>query len=161
MALCVVLPFAFHSVPDGGSIFSPMHIPVLLCGIICGWQYGLICGTVGPFLSSIITQMPPMGYLPPMMVELAVYGLASGLCMYFIRTKRYILKLYISLAAAMLCGRVVAGIAKALIFMPGGFTVQMWAASYFVTAWPGIVIQLIFVPAIVLALKKARLVFLK
>lgn len=161
MALCVVLPFAFHSIPDGGSIFSPMHIPVLLCGIICGWQYGLVCGIAGPFLSSIITQMPSMGYLPPMAVELAVYGLACGLLMRFIRTKKYIADLYISLAVSMLCGRVVAGIAKALIFMPGGFTVQMWAASYFVTAWPGIVLQLIIVPAIVMALKKAKLVSAK
>lgn len=158
MALCVVLPYAFHAIPDGGSIFSPMHIPVLLCGLVCGWQYGLVCGIVGPFLSSMITQMPPLGYLPPMMAELAVYGIVTGLSMRFVRTKKYIADLYISLILGMLCGRVVAGLAKALIFMPGAFTVQMWVASYFVTAWPGILMQLLFVPAIVLALKKAKLI---
>ena len=34
IALCVVLPIAFHSIPDGGSIFLPMHIPVLICGMM-------------------------------------------------------------------------------------------------------------------------------
>lgn len=158
MALCVVLPYAFHTVPNGGSIFSPMHIPVLLCGLVCGWQYGLVCGIVGPFLSSMITQMPPLGYLPPMLVELAVYGIVTGLLMRFIRTKKYTVDLYVSLILGMLCGRIAAGLAKAWLFMPGAFTMQMWATSYFVTAWPGILLHLIFVPAIVLALKKAKLI---
>lgn len=48
IALCVVLPIAFHSIPDAGSVFLPMHIPVLICGMICGWPYGFICGVMGP-----------------------------------------------------------------------------------------------------------------
>ena len=156
MALCVVLPLAFHSIPDGGSIFCPMHIPVLLCGIMLGPVYGIICGIVGPLLSSVITQMPPMGYLPPMMVELAVYGLVTGIMMCFVHTKKYITGLYISLVVGMICGRVVACIVKALIFMPGAITLQMWATSHFVISFPGIIVQLIFIPAIVVALKKAK-----
>ena len=161
MALCVVLPYAFHAIPDGGSIFCPMHIPVLLCGLICGWQYGIVCGIIGPLLSSVITQMPPMAYLPPMMVELAVYGIVAGLCIQFIRTKKYILNLYISLVIAMLLGRLVAGAAKALFFMPGAFSMKMWIAGYFITSWPGIVIQLLLIPAIIIALKKAKLISVK
>ena len=65
VALCVVLPIAFHSIPDAGSVFLPMHIPVLICGMICGWPYGLLCGFMGPFLSSVLTGMPPVAYLPP------------------------------------------------------------------------------------------------
>ena len=75
IALCVVLPMAFHSIPDAGSILSPMHIPALLCGLVCGPWFGLLCGLAGPLLSSQLTGMPMMAYLPPMMVELAVYGL--------------------------------------------------------------------------------------
>ena len=161
MALCVVLPYAFHSIPDGGSIFCPMHIPVLLCGLICGWQYGLVCGIIGPLLSSVITQMPPMAYLPPMMVELAVYGIAAGLCIQFIRTKKYIFNVYISLVIAMLLGRLVAGAAKALFFMPGVFSMKMWVTGYFITSWPGIVIHLLLIPAIIIALKKAKLISVK
>ncbi len=158
IALCVVLPMAFHAIPNAGSIISPMHIPVLLCGLICGWAFGLLCGLAGPLVASLITGMPPMAYLPPMMVELAVYGLLTGILMQWIRTGKIYADLYISLIAAMLVGRVVAGAAKALIFAGGNFTMAMWISSYFVTAWPGIVIQLALIPSIVFALEKAKLI---
>jgi hypothetical protein len=76
--MCVVLPLAIHIIPNGGSILLPMHIPVLLCGLVCGWPYGFICGLLGPFLSSF-TGMPPLAVLPGMMVECGVYGMTSGL----------------------------------------------------------------------------------
>ena len=157
-ALCVVLPWAFHVLPNAGSVLCPMHIPVLLCGLVCGWQYGLVCGILGPFLSSILTQMPPLGYLPGMLVELAVYGLVTGFCMRLFRTKKYIVDLYGSLLVGMLCGRGAAGIAQSLLFSAGDYSLALWVTSYFVTALPGIAIQLIFVPAIVLTLKKAKLI---
>ena len=156
MAMCVVLPFAFHMIPDFGSIFSPIHIPVLICGIICGWQYGLVCGVMGPLLSSVITNMPPLGYLPPMLVELAFYGFCTGLCMKLVRTKKYIINVYISLICAMLLGRVIAGLAKAWFFMAGNFSFAMWIESYFIVSLPGIVIHLLLIPAVVLALKNAK-----
>lgn len=158
IALCVVLPIAFHAIPNAGSIFLPMHIPVLLCGLTCGWLYGLVCGLLGPLLSSVFTGMPAMAYLPSMLVELAIYGVVSGLMMRWIHTKKLYPDLYISLISAMLVGRVAAGAVKALIFTPGQITVSAWMASYFVTAWPGIVIQLILIPAIVVALEKAKLI---
>lgn len=158
IALSVVLPMAFHAVQNAGSIFSPMHIPVLLCGLICGWPFGLLCGIAGPLFSSLFTGMPPMAYLPSMMVELAVYGLICGLMMQLIHTGKIYVDLYISLAAALLTGRIIAGIAGALIFSRGYITMASWAASYFVTSIPGIAIQLIFIPSIVFALMKANLI---
>ena len=116
IALCVVLPIAFHSIPDGGSVFLPMHIPVLICGMLCGWPYGLICGLMGPLLSSLITSMPPAAYLPAMMVECGTYGAVSGLVLKFVRTGKTYLDLYAALVVAMIAGRVISGIAKALIF---------------------------------------------
>ena len=59
IALCAVLPMAFHAIPNAGSIFSPMHIPALLCGLVCGPWFGLLCGLAGPFVSSMVTGMPP------------------------------------------------------------------------------------------------------
>ena len=58
IALCYVLPIAFHSVGLGG-VLSPMHIPVLLCGIVCGGGAGFLCGLIGPVLSSLLSGMPP------------------------------------------------------------------------------------------------------
>lgn len=158
IALCVVLPMAFHAIPDAGSILSPMHIPVLLCGLVCGWHFGLLCGLAGPFLSSILSGMPPMAYLPPMMVELAVYGLCAGLLIKCVHTKKIYADLYISLIISMLAGRIVAGVARALIFTPGGYSMAVWATSYFVTSLPGIIMQLILLPIIVVALTKAGLI---
>lgn len=155
VALCVVVPYAFHAVPNGGSIFLPMHIPVLICGMVCGWPYGFICGLLGPALSSLLTSMPPAAYLPPMMVECAVYGLVTGLMLKFVHTGRNNLDLYIALITAMLAGRVVSGIAKALIFSPD-ITMSVWIASSFITALPGIVLQLILIPLLVNLLTKTR-----
>lgn len=155
-ALCLVLPMAFHAIPNAGSIFLPMHIPVLLCGLVCGWPYGLVCGLLGPFISSF-TGMPPAAVLPSMMVECAVYGLVTGLMMKFVRTGHSAADLYISMVTAMALGRVVSGLAKSLIFSPGTAPFA-WATTSLVTGIPGIVIQLIVMPAIVFALTKARLI---
>ena len=158
IALCVVLPQAFHAIPNAGSIWLPMHIPVLLCGLICGPMLGMLCGIFGPILSSVITGMPVIAYLPQMVIECALYGLVSGFMMRVIKTKSLYLDLYFSLIIAMLIGRIVAGILKALIFMAGKYSLAIWISSYFVTALPGIIVQIIVVPSIVVALIKAKLI---
>ena len=86
LALCVILPQAFHAIPNAGSVYLPMHLPILLCGLICGWPFGLLCGLAGPALSTLFTGMPPAAYLPAMLVECVVYGLMAGLMMKVIRT---------------------------------------------------------------------------
>ena len=156
IALCVVLPMSFHAFPNGGSIFLPMHIPVLLCGMLCSWPYGLICGILGPAISSLLTGMPPMAMLPAMMVECAAYGCISGLMLCFVRTKKTYLDLYISMSVAMLAGRVIAGFAKAWIFAPGT-PIFAWVSTSLVTGIPGIVIQFVLLPSIVYALMRAKL----
>ena len=157
IALCVVLPIAFHSIPDAGSVFLPMHIPVLICGMICGWPYGFLCGLMGPLVSSALTGMPPIAMLPAMMVECGTYGLVSGLMLKVVHTKKTYADLYIALVTAMIAGRVVSGIAKALIFTPG-MAMSAWITASFVTALPGILIQLVFLPSVVFTLMKARVI---
>lgn len=159
VALGVVLPVAVHGIPNAGSILLPMHIPVLLCGLLCGPAYGIACGILTPLLSSLITSMPPMAMLPSMICELAVYGFAAGLLILVIRTGSQVANVYISLIGAMLVGRVVYGVVNALIFRAGEYSMQMWLTASFVTALPGIIIQLVLLPLVVLALRKARLAF--
>ena len=156
-ALCLVLPMAFHAIPNAGQVILPMHIPVLLCGLICGWPYGGVCGLIGPFLSSIITGMPPAAMLPSMMVECAVYGFTSGLLMKYVRTGKTVTDLYISLISAMAAGRIAAGFAKAWIFTPG-VSPFAWVTTSLVTGIPGIVLQLAVLPLVVTALVRARLI---
>lgn len=158
IALCVVLPQAFHAIPNAGSIYCPMHIPVLLCGLICGWQYGLLCGIAGPLVSALITGMPPAAVLPGMLVECAAYGALTGLMMQFVHTKKVYPDLYISLLVAMLGGRIISGIAKALIFSAGSYSMTAWVTGSFVTSLPGIIVHLVLIPSIVYALMKAKLI---
>ncbi len=153
IALGLVFPSLFH-VFGAGTVFLPMHIPVLLCGFVCGPLFGAVCGLIVPLLSSLTTGMPvffPTGVA--MMAELCTYGALTGLFY-----KRW--NVYFSLIGAMLGGRVVSGIANTLLYTiaakPYGFSVFLTSA--FVTALPGIVIQLIAVPAVILILQKARLI---
>ncbi len=159
VALGVVLPVAFHGIPNAGSVLLPMHIPVLLCGLLCGPAYGLACGVITPLVSSLITGMPPAAVLPSMICELAVYGLVAGLLILLVRTGSQAANVYISLVGAMLIGRVVYGVVNALIFRAGEYSMTMWLTASFVTALPGIIIQLVLLPLVVLALRKAKLAF--
>jgi len=103
VALCVVLPMTLHAIPKGGVLFSPMHLPVLLCGLVCGAPFGLVCGILGPLVSSLLTGMPVFGYMPVMMIELGLYGLISGLVMQFLRSGKLVVDLYAALVIAMPC----------------------------------------------------------
>lgn len=158
IALCYVLPLLFHGVQNAGQVFLPMHLPVFLCGLVCGWPFGLLCGLAGPALSSALTSMPPVAILPVMMIELAVYGTISGLMMRLVRTKCTYADLYISLLVAILSGRVVAGLAKVLIFARGNYSMASWVTGYVLTSWPGTLIQLVLIPSVVFALMKAHLI---
>ena len=158
LALGVVLPLAFHSIPNAGSVFLPMHIPVLLCGLICGPLYGLACGILSPLLSSIITGMPPAAYLPSMLCELAVYGLAAGVMIRVLHSTHELKRIYLALVAAMLCGRIVGGVLNALIFQFGNYSFAAWFAAYFVTGLAGILIQIFLIPLLIFALRKAGLI---
>lgn len=159
IALCYVLPISFHAI-GLGSVFSPMHLPVLLCGLLCGWPYGLVCGAVGPVVSSILSSMPPAAMLVHMIPELCVYGLATGLGMKLIRTGKTTADLYLALVPAMLLGRVAGGLARALFYLSTAqsYSIALWASSYLVETLPGAILQLIVLPVIVLALTKARLI---
>ncbi len=159
IALCYILPLAFHSTALGTTL-SPMHIPVLLCGMVCGSWYGLFCGIVGPILSSVLSGMPPATMLISMIPELATYGLVTGLLMKLVRTKNLYADMYISLSVAMILGRVVGGIAKALFYMGNGevLTLSVWATGYFVSTAPGILCHLILIPILVVTLMHTRLI---
>ncbi len=158
VALGVVLPVAVHSIPNAGNILLPMHIPVLLCGLICGPWHGLGCGILTPVVSGIITGMPSPAYLPPMTAELAAYGLISGLCIRLIKGKNDTARVYCALIAAMIAGRIAYGMMNALIFRAGEYSMELWLSGTFITAAPGILVQLIVIPIIILALKKAKVI---
>lgn len=150
VALGIIIPyFTGHAFGIPGKVLLPMHLPVFLMGFLCGPQYGAIGGLITPVISSVLTGMPVLFPMLPIMAgELLTYGLISGL-MY----RKLRLPLYPSLLISMLCGRITYGIIFSVIVAPGlGAVKAVWGAV--VEGLPGIAIQLVLLPAIVYACRK-------
>lgn len=158
IAIGVILPQTFHAIPNAGSIFLPMHIPVLVAGFVVGPLFGVLCGILTPILSHLIFGMPPAPMLGQMICELATYGLVAGLLFRYLKIENQLLKIYATLIGAMLAGRLVYGVLNALIFKAGSYSLNAWLSAAFVTAIPGIIIQLILIPLLISRLQKAKLI---
>ena len=160
LGLGLVLPFFTGQIQQIGNMLLPMHLPVILCGFICGWKYGLVVGAITPVLRSAVFGMPLMyPNAIAMAFELAAYGFLVGFL--FEKARWQCVKsLYRCLITAMVGGRVVWGIAMTFILGLGenGFTLTAFLTGAFINAVPGIIAQLILVPAIMLALNKTHLV---
>lgn len=156
LALAFVLPFLTGQIPQIGSMLCPMHIPVLLCGFICGWPWGLVVGFLAPLLRSVTLGMPPL--FPTafcMAFELAAYGAASGLLHKFFHKNKW--NIYISLIIAMIAGRLVWGSVMfiCMSLTGGSFGFSAFLAGAVTNALPGIILQLILIPILVMVLEKA------
>jgi len=156
LALCMVLPFLTGQIPQIGSMLSPMHIPVLLCGFICGPAWAAVVGAFAPILRFALFGMPPL--FPTgaaMCFELLTYGVVSGALYRMLPGKKS--SIYASLIAAMLAGRVVWGAVSAVLMGASGgeFTFAAFMAGAFINAVPGIVLHIVLIPVIVLALERA------
>ncbi len=154
-ALGMVLPFLTGQIPQIGNMVLPMHLPVFFCALICGWQWGLPMAFLLPLLRSLIFTMPPMyPNAIAMAFELMTYALVAGLI--YSKSRRSGLSLYISLISAMLAGRIVWGILQAMLLGVKGntFTFSAFIAGAIKNAVPGIIIQLILIPAVMLLLYK-------
>ena len=155
LALALVLPFLTGQIPEIGSMLCPMHIPALLCGYFCGWPWGLAVGLIAPILRSLLFCMPPMFPVAICMAfELATYGAISGLL--YSKLPHNKVSIYISLLIAMVAGRLVWGVAR---FLCAGLNVSAFGLSAFwagaiTTAIPGIIVQILLIPVIVMALEK-------
>lgn len=163
LAVGIVLPFLTGQIPQVGKMLLPMHIPVFLCGLICGWQYGAAVGFILPLLRSLMFGVPVIfPTAASMALELMTYGLVAGL-LYGISRHQCIIALYRSMIAAMLAGRVVWGVSQVIFLNMQGnaFTWKAFMAGAFLNAFPGIIVQLILVPAIMLALRRTGLVRFK
>lgn len=159
LALCIIVPLLFHQIPQGGNIFLPMHIPVLLSGFILGPIYGLMTGLLGPLLSFSLTGMPTLFVLPGMMIELACYGLFSGLFYRIYKTKYYSLDVFLTLLTALIIGKAVRGIFDTFYysFNSRPYSFMVFFTSYLVTAWPGLLFQVVFIPTLMISLNKMDL----
>lgn len=153
-ALGLLLPyFTSHAFSIPGTILLPMHIPVLLCGLLCGARFGALCGILIPIMSSLLTGMPtsyPM--LPIMATQLLALGSISGY-LYQNRNKN----VYASIFSSSVVGWAVYGLMYAtLLFFAGGELKALSVSAALVQGIPGIAVQLILVPFIMVSIKKLQ-----
>ncbi len=159
LAVGLVLPFLTGQIPQIGKMLLPMHLPVMLCGLICGWHYGLAVGAMTPLLRSLLFGSPMLyPTAVAMLFELATYGAVVGL-IYSCVKKQSTFTVYLALIPAMLAGRIVYGGATLLLLTANSkaYTWSAFLASSVLEAIPGIVIQLILIPLLMLALDRTGL----
>ena len=151
LALAYVLPFLTGQIPEIGAMLCPMHLPILLCGFVCGPIWGAVVGVVAPLFRSLTLGMPPL--FPTavcMAVELTAYGAVAGIMHRLLPRKK--LYVYVSLLAAMIVGRILWGVAMYVLLGMSGeeFTVSAFLAGAVTGAIPGIIVQIILVPVLVM-----------
>ncbi len=157
LAIAYVLPFFTGQIPEIGSMLLPMHIPVLLCGFICGAPWGLLIGFIAPLLRSFVLGMPPLFPTAVCMAfELATYGLISGIMHKILPGKK--LFIYASLIISMIAGRIIWGVAMVVCMgvNGGAFTFAAFMARAITNAIPGIIVQIIIIPVLVMVLDKQK-----
>lgn len=155
LAMGLVLPFFTGQIQEIGNKLLPMHLPILICGFVCGWKYGLLTGLITPLLRCILFSMPAPIKAICMAFELATYGAVSGFVYQRINISKF--RIYISLLAAMVSGRIIWGCVSMLVYgiTQSVFTWQMFIGGALLNAIPGVVLQLIFIPIIIFTLKQA------
>ncbi len=168
MLLCMglLLPFLTGQIPEIGNMLLPMHLPVLFCGLICGWHYGGAIGFFLPLLRSLLFGMPLLyPNAVSMAFELAAYGFVIGLlyAILSVRLKHRLSAVYLSLIPAMLAGRVVWGLAQVTLLGIKGsaFAFSAFLSGAFLTAIPGIILQLVLIPAVMTVLYKVVKIYKK
>ena len=158
LAIALILPFVTGQIPEIGAMLCPMHIPVLLCGFMCGWPWGLSVGFIAPLLRGVLFGMPvlfPTGVA--MAFELAVYGGTAGFL--YSRMPRKKWTIYAVLLTAMIAGRLVWGLAHVIIAGLTGseFTIALFLAGAVTNAVPGIILHIVLIPILVMAMNRAGL----
>lgn len=155
LALAFIMPFITGQIPQIGAMLCPMHIPVLLCGFFCGAPWGAIVGFAAPLLRSFTLGMPPM--FPTafcMAFELAAYGFMAGFLYNKLSKKKG--NVYVSLIGAMIIGRLLWGIVMfgCMGFDASQFGFHAFLASAVLNAVPGIIVQIILIPLLVIIVEK-------
>ena len=158
MALGLVMPFITGQIREIGNKLLPMHIPILICGYVCGWQYGLLVGFITPLLRSMLFGMPLPIVAIGMAFELATYGAIIGI--FYQKMRRTKIKIYLCLIIAMMAGRIMWGLVNIVLYSIQGnrFTWSIFLGGTLLNAIPGIILQIVFVPILIMAIEKTGVI---
>ena len=151
LSMGILLPIIFHIFGMTGPIVLPMHIPVLLGGFLLPTNMALLLGIITPILSGMLTGMPVMFPMAVIMAfELGMYGFTAS-----IATRKFNISILPALLISMISGRITAGLVVALLTQFFGVKMNpiIFLKEAVITGIPGIIIQLIFIPSLVYAIR--------
>ena len=161
IGLCYLLPMLFHPM-NLGRVLSPMHVPVIVCGLACGPGYGTVCAILGPIICSALTGLPGTDMLPTMLPELVTYAAFAGLVMRKVHIGSLYISVLLTLVPTILFGRAAAILATGVYHVLGVFGVESFSigeafATYFSDATTTIAVQFVFIPLLVVTRKEEKL----
>ena len=160
LAFGFILPMFFGQLPTIGQMLVPMHIPVFLCGMVCDWKHGAIIGFILPLLRSLIFSVPVL-YPTAISVafEMCTYGLVVGI-LYGYSKKKSLTTIYFSMLIAMILGRIIRCIAQIILLniQKNPFVWKTFFTGVILNSIPGIILQLIIIPIVMIALKRSKLI---
>ena len=131
VACNLVLPQLFHLIPQGGVIFSPLSLVILVGAYKFGWKTGLLAALASPLVNHAITGMPAWEVMPVMTLKLAVLAMVAGLAAQRFKTVNLPL-----LIGVILVSKAIGCLGE--FILTGGIAATI---ADFTIGWPGLLLQ--------------------
>lgn len=133
VACNLVLPQVFHIIPQGGIIFSPLSLVILVGAYKFGWKTGLLAAVLSPIVNHLITGLPAWDVLQVMTLKLVVLALVAGLAAQHFQTVSLPL-----LIGVILVSKAIGCLGE--FALTGGIEATI---ADFTIGWPGLLLQVI------------------
>jgi hypothetical protein len=127
----LVLPQVFHLIPQGGIIFSPLSLVILVGAYKFGWKTGILAALLSPLVNNLLTGMPATEVMPVMTLKLVILALVAGLVAQHYKTVSLPL-----IIGVVLVSLAIGGLGELLI--TGGIAATI---TDFTVGWPGLLLQ--------------------
>ena len=131
VACNLVLPQVFHLIPQGGVIFSPLSLVILVGAYKFGWKTGLLAALASPLVNHAITGMPAWEVMPVMTLKLAVLAMVAGLA-----AQRFKMVSLPLLIGVILVSQAIGCLGE--FILTGGIAATI---ADFTIGWPGLLLQ--------------------
>ena len=133
VACNLILPQVFHLIPQGGIIFSPLSLVILVGAYKFGWKTGLLAAVASPLVNHLLTGMPATAVLPVMTMKLAVLALVAGLSAQHFKTVSLPL-----LIGVVLVSKAIEALGE--LILTGGIAATI---ADFTIGWPSLLLQIV------------------
>lgn len=132
VACNMALPQLFHLIPQGGIIFSPLSLVILVGAYKFGWKTGLLAAVLSPLINHLAFGLPQWDVLQVMTLKLAVLALVAGLAAQHFKTVSLPI-----LIGVIFVSKIIGCVGEFLL--TGGINATI---ADFTIGWPGLLMQI-------------------